>query len=164
MMNATLLRSTRKTEGVSAGETRESLSRAASLDTAFALLRWENEGGSPLGPAGLEFSDRPLSGSPSQIEWAKAIRARVNDEFDRVATSFRSIAHRQTASKRSDTEAILAILEDKRIEVLSRERAGYFIHDWQEISDQVRQMISKDLRYQATKAEKAAGSSSSGGK
>src|SRR5215204_875056 len=57
---------------------------------------------------------RALSGSPSQIEWAEAIRTRVADEFDRVAASFRSIAHRQTPSKKSDTEAILAILEDKR--------------------------------------------------
>jgi len=105
---------------------------------------------------------RALSGSPSQIEWAEAIRARVADEFDRVAASFRTIAHRQTAGKRSDTEAILAILEDKRIEVLSQERAGYFIHDWQDISDQVRQTIRKDLRYLAIKAGKATGSNING--
>jgi hypothetical protein len=97
---------------------------------------------------------RAMSGSPAQIEWAEAIRARAADEFDRVAASFRSIAQRQTASKRSDTEAILAILEDKRFEVLNNERAGYFIRDWQEISDQVRQMIGKDIRYQAMKAGK----------
>ena len=65
-----------------------------------------------------------------------------------------SVAHRQDARKRSDTEAIIAILEDKRVEVLSRDRAGYFIRDWQEISDQVRQMIAQDSRYQAIKAEK----------
>ena len=53
-----------------------------------------------------------------------------------------------------DTEAILAILEDKRAEVLSRERAGYFIHDWQEISDQVRQMIGQDPRYQQSRPRK----------
>ena len=76
----------------------------------------------------------------------------MNDEFDRVATSFRSIAHRQDARKRSDTEAIIAILEDKRAEVLSREQAGYFIRDWQEISDQVRQMIVQDARYQAIRS------------
>jgi hypothetical protein len=100
---------------------------------------------------------RPLSGSPSQIEWAEAIRTRVAGEFDRVAASFRSIAQRQTSTKRSDTEAILAILEDKRIEVLSHENAGYFIRDWQEISDQVRQMIGKDSGYQAIKAGKVTG-------
>ena len=115
-------------------------------------------------PRSLEFANKPLLGSTSQIEWAVAIRTRVNDEFDRVAKSFRSIAQRQDARKRSDTEAILAILEDKRTEVLSRDRAGYFIHDWQEISDQVRQMIGQDPRYQLIKAEKTAGTSFSGGK
>jgi hypothetical protein len=106
---------------------------------------------------------RPLLGTASQIEWAESIRARVNEEFDRVATSFRSITHRQHARKRSETEAIIAILEDKRDEVLSREQAGYFIRDWLEISDQVRQMIGQDSRYRAIKAEKAANNSSSGG-
>ena len=126
-------------------------------DAAFALLRWENEGGSPHSyPRVWHLPTNRLLGSTSQIEWAVAIRTRVNDEFDRVAKSFRSIAQRQDARKRSDTEAILAILEDKRTEVLSRERAGYFIHDWQEISDQVRQMIGQDSRYQAIKAEKTA--------
>ena len=125
-------------------------------DGAFALWRWENEGGSSLLSPGLEFANRPLLGSTSQIEWAVAIRTRVNDEFDRVATSFRSIAHDRMRANEVDTEAIIAILEDKRAEVLSREQAGYFIHDWQEISDQVRQMIGQDPRYQAIKAEKAA--------
>jgi hypothetical protein len=127
-----------------------------SSDAACALLRWENEGGSALLSQSLPFAKRPLVGTTSQIEWAEGIRTRVNDEFDRVAKSFRSIAQRQDARKRSDTEAILAILDDKRAEVLSRDRAGYFIHDWQEISDQVRQMIGEDPRYQAIQAGKAA--------
>jgi hypothetical protein len=45
----------------------------------------------------------------------------------------------------SDTEAIIAILEDKRAEVMSREEAGYFVHDWQEISDQVRSGAADDI-------------------
>ena len=32
---------------------------------------------------------------------------------------------------------------------MRNETAGYFIHDWQDINDQVRQMIFSDLRYQA---------------
>ena len=119
-----------------------------------ALVTWENEGGSPLLSPGLEFMSRPLLGTANQIERAELIRARVNDEFDRVAKSFRSIANGQGAAKRSDTEAIIAILEDKRVEVLSQEQSGYFIRDWQEISDQVRQMIGKDSRYQAIKLRK----------
>ena len=129
-----------------------------------ALLSWENEGGLPRSFSGLERASRPLLGTAGQIEWAESIRTRVNDEFDRVAASFRSVAQGQNASKRKATEAIIAILEEKRIEVLSREQAGYFIRDWQEISDQVRQMIGQDSRYQAIKAEKAAHSSINGGK
>lgn len=111
-----------------------------------------------------ERASEPLSGSASQIEWAESIRVRVNDEFDRVATAFGSIAQRQDAGKRSDTEAIIAILEDKRAEVLNRDRAGYFIQNWQEIRDQVRQMISQDPRYQAIKGRESGGQQSTGDK
>jgi hypothetical protein len=127
------------------------------------LLRWENEGGATLLRASEATGGRLLLGSASQVEWAQAIRARVSDEFDRVATALQSVAHRQDARKRSDTEAVIAILEDKRVEVLSRDRAGYFIRDWQEIGGQVRQMIGQDSRYQAIKAEKAAENTLSGG-
>lgn len=128
-----------------------------------ALLRWENEGGlTPARP--LDFRSRTLLGSESQIEWAESIRKRVNDDFDRVAKAFRSVAHGQDARKRNDTDVILTILEEKRAEVLNRDQAGYFIHAWQEISDQVRQMIGEDSRYQAIKAANAADNTSSGGK
>jgi hypothetical protein len=97
-----------------------------------------------------------LRGTEAQVEWAERIRRRVNTEFDRVAASFRSVAVKQAAGKRADTEAVIEILEEKRADVMSRERAGYFIHDWQEISDQVRQMILHDDRYQAIKDNRAA--------
>lgn len=32
---------------------------------------------------------------------------------------------------------------------MRRGEAGYFIHDWQEITDQVRRMIFRDVRYTA---------------
>jgi hypothetical protein len=118
------------------------------------IQAWEGEGGAtsglpPLG-AGL------MSGTANQVEWAQRIKRRVNDEFDRMAASFRLIANRQTDIQRSDTEAVIAILEDKRAEVMCREQAGYFIHDWQEIGDQVRQMIFHDPRYQAIRGNRAA--------
>ena len=120
-----------------------------------ALLAWENEGGGPISPPRWELMGRPtLLGTANQIEWAESIRAQVNAEFDRVAASFRSIAERQGDDKRTDTEAVIAILEDKRAEVMSKEEAGYFIHDWQEIRDQVRQMIFHDARYQVLKAKR----------
>jgi len=127
---------------------------SAARDAAFALLRWEGEGGSPFLSRELEFMSRPLIGTAAQIEWAESIRACVNDEFDRVAASFRAIAQRQGAARRTDTKAIIAILEDKRAEVLSRGTAGYFIRNWQEISDQVRELIAKDCRFQAIRLRK----------
>lgn len=110
---------------------------------------WEGEGGAGLClPGG---SGVLMSGTPSQVEWAQRIRLAVNADFDRVAASFHEIAHKQNATRRGDTEAIIAILEDKRAEVMTERRAGYFIHEWQEIGDQVRQMIFDDARYQAIK-------------
>jgi hypothetical protein len=97
-----------------------------------------------------------MEGTANQVEWAVLIKRRVNAEFDRVAASFRSIADRQKDHERTDTEAIIAILEDKREEVLRREQAGYFIHDWQEIGEQVRQMIFHDPRYQVIKKNRPA--------
>ena len=97
-----------------------------------------------------------LSGSEAQVEWAERIRTQVGTEFDRVATAFRQVAAKQSGDKRTSTEAVIAILEEKRTEVLSRHEAGYFIHDWQEIGDQVRQMIFRDTRYQSIKSARPA--------
>jgi hypothetical protein len=109
---------------------------------------WESEGGAAPGMAGTSTIS---SGTVNQVEWAERIRRQVNEEFDRVARSFHSVEVRQSAARRAETEAILGILEDKRAAVMSREDAGYFIRDWQEIADQVRQLIFHDPRYQALK-------------
>lgn len=142
MMSTTLLESMRKAEEALEGE----IPKPSSEETSLAA-------------GAFEPTNRPLSGSPAQIEWATAIRARVSDEFDRVASSFRGIADRQTLSKKNETEAILAIVEAKRVEVLSHDVAGYFIHDWNEINDQVRQMIFKDSGFQAIRVARATGKS-----
>jgi hypothetical protein len=97
-----------------------------------------------------------LIGTPSQIEWAEQIKPRVNAEFDRVAKAFAAVAANQGEPARTDTQAVIAILEEKRAEVMARDQAGYFIRDWQELSDQVRRMVSQDSRYQAIKATQAA--------
>ena len=110
---------------------------------------WEDEGGSAPAPPSVRGAT--LTGTANQVEWAERIKCQVNAEFDRVAASFRSIAAKQSDAKRSDTEDVLAILEDKRAEVMSHNEAGYFIRDWQEISDQVRRMIFQDTRYQEIK-------------
>jgi hypothetical protein len=97
-----------------------------------------------------------LTGTQSQIEWAETIRVNVDREFDRVASVFEAQATRQTELDQADTRAIIAILEAKRTETFANERAGYFIRDWQELNDQVRQMIAKDPGYQAIKTNRAA--------
>jgi cell division FtsZ-interacting protein ZapD len=97
-----------------------------------------------------------MTGTASQIEWAEQIRPRVDAEFDRVAKAFQAVAERQSDVDRTDTRAIVAILEEKRAEVMAKDRAGYFIRDWQELNDQVRQMIAKDPRYQTIQASRKA--------
>jgi len=52
-------------------------------------------------------------------------------------------------------QAIIQTLEDKRAEVMGNEQAGYFIQDWQELRDQVRQLFIGDPRYKAIKANQA---------
>jgi hypothetical protein len=114
--------------------------------TTNGIEAWEDEGGAAaLAPKANETT---LSGTASQVVWAERIKVQVNADFDRVAASFRAVASKQ-GDKRADTDAIIAILEEKRTQVMSRQEAGYFIHDWQEITDQVRQMIFHDSRYQA---------------
>jgi len=96
-----------------------------------------------------------MTGTPSQIEWAEQIKPRVNVEFERVAKAVAS-GRQQSKQDRMDTEAVIAILHEKRAEVMTKNEAGYFIRDWQELRNQVRQMIAQDSRYQAIKARKVA--------
>jgi hypothetical protein len=110
---------------------------------------WESEGGSLN-----ETSEKALTGTVNQIEWAKQIRTQVNAEFDRVITALKAAATKQPGHDRMDTQAIIAIVEEKRREVMEHQEAGYFIHDWQELRDQVRQMVMKDDRYKAIKTGK----------
>jgi hypothetical protein len=95
-----------------------------------------------------------MTGTDSQIEWADQIKPRVDAEFDRVAKLFRTAADSQRGQERIDTESVIAILEEKRAEVLANDRAGYFIRDWRELTDQVRQLIARDSRYQAIRANR----------
>lgn len=109
---------------------------------------WEDEGGAARHPNPRVTS---LRGTENQVEWALRIKCRVNEEFDRVVAAFRVVAGRQTGRRRTETDIIIAIVEEKRSEVMGTEEAGYFIHGWQEIGDQVRQLIFQDARYQAIK-------------
>jgi hypothetical protein len=95
-----------------------------------------------------------MTGTSSQIEWAELIKPRIWAEFDRVANAFNIAASHQAEQDRLDTVAIIAILEEKRLEVMANDEAGYFIKRWRELSDQVRQLIAQDSRYQAIKAKR----------
>jgi hypothetical protein len=95
-----------------------------------------------------------VTGTPNQMELAEQIRLTVAQEFDRVAKAFQARAAEQTGQTQANTHAVLAILEQKRAETMAIAQAGYFIRDWQNLNDQVRQMIAKDPQYQAIKAKR----------
>lgn len=95
-----------------------------------------------------------MTGTPSQIELATQIRSKIAEDFDRVAAALRKASEARSDDFRAETAAVIAILEDKRAEVLGEERAGEFIRDWQELSGRVAQMIAADPRYQAIKAQR----------
>jgi hypothetical protein len=114
------------------------------------LDSWEGEGGAAI----AQLPPRPgrMTGTPAQVEWAGRIKSQVDSEFARVAASFQSVAAKQSESQRAHTAAIIGILEKHRAAVMGRDDAGYFIREWQEIDDQVRQLLAGDPQYQEIKA------------
>jgi hypothetical protein len=97
-----------------------------------------------------------MTGSVSQIEWAEAIKQNADAEFDRVADAFRKVALTQVEPERAETRSVIAVLEEKRAEVMARQDAGYFMSTWRELTDQVRQMIAHDARFAAIQANRLA--------
>jgi hypothetical protein len=97
-----------------------------------------------------------MIGTVNQVDWAEQIKTRVSAEFTRVANALESAAGKQTDQKRMETLSVIVILEEKRAEVMAKDHAGYFIHEWQELRDQVCQLIIQDPRYQAIKAKRVA--------
>ena len=115
-----------------------------------AIVAWEDEGGSSA-----RTEEHRMIGTANQIAWAVQIKAQVDTEFDRVRKVLESVASKHSPNDGTDLQAIIRILEDKRAEVMGNEQAGYFIQDWQELRDQVRQLIIADPRYKAIKANQA---------
>lgn len=119
-----------------------------------ALESWEDEGGAARGiPVAAKHE---MTGTINQVEWAEQIKTQVNAEFDRVAKALELAASKRAGQDREDIQLLIAILEDKRAEVMANDRAGYFIHDWQELRGQVRELIAQDPRYLTIKARRAA--------
>ena len=134
-----------------------------------AIEAWEAEGGglreiteSTAEPSVVVYRRRPVSsekrmiGTANQVDWAERIRGQVSEEFDRVAKALESAMSRQSELRRGKTLTSITILEDKRGEVMAHDQAGYFIREWHEIRDQVRQLITQDSRYKAIHAKPAA--------
>jgi hypothetical protein len=101
-------------------------------------------------------SDARMTGTECQIQLADQIRLRVAQEFDRVASAFLAAAEQQGEQGREETLGMVAILEDKRAEVMANDQAGYFIREWQELDGRVRRMIADDPRCAAIKAGREA--------
>lgn len=81
---------------------------------------WEDAGGAML-PA-----EKPLVGTVNQVAWAEQISANVRAEFDRVVKALESREPSQTEQHQAETRALIAILEDKRGEVMASDQAGLF--------------------------------------
>jgi hypothetical protein len=111
------------------------------------ISEWESEGGLFEESSG----QCEMRGTVNQIAWAKQIRVQVEAEFERVANALAALAVRQSSASRRDTFTLIAILYEKRAEVMAQPDAGYFIHDWQELRDQVRRLIMADARYKSIK-------------
>ena len=97
-----------------------------------------------------------MIGTVSQIAWAVQIKSQVDAEFDRVRKVLEHAMKKQSPRDIADIESIIRILEEKRAEVMGNEQAGYFIHVWRELRNQVSRMIVEDPKYQAIKASQAA--------
>lgn len=134
---------------------------------ADVLGEWESEGGATIRLDAFACVATPgfgpslaaktmLVGTVNQIECAEQIKDRVHREFDRVGMILKAVAAKQADLDQTDTLNLVAILEDKRHDVMANDRAGYFIHDWQELGGQVREMIVKDPRYGKIMARRAA--------
>jgi hypothetical protein len=103
-----------------------------------------------------ESAQGRLTGTDNQVAWAEQIRSTVHVEFDRVASALEARGGSQSQNRRSDTVAMIGILEEKRAEVMAKEDAGYFIREWQELRDQVRLMVIQDPRFKALAVNTAA--------
>jgi hypothetical protein len=113
-----------------------------------AIPEWEDDGGSSGIPK------HGMIGTLNQIAWAVQIRSQVDAEFDRVRKVL-EYAMTKSPMDIAEIESIIQILEEKRAAVMENERAGYFIHEWQELGNQVSRMVVRDPRYQAIKVSQA---------
>ena len=103
---------------------------------------------------GGALAEKKMIGTMNQVDWAEQIKAWVSAEFDRLSKALDPAARKQAEQKQMETLSVIAILGEKWAEVMAKDQAGYFVHEWQELRNQVRRMIAQDSRYQAIKANR----------
>lgn len=146
--------------------------RGGTLITEKATEVWEGEGGAlrrtsyRLTAGTVEprlvpqrrspVTEKKMTGTANQANSTERIRTEVKAESNRVAKALESAAGNQADQKRMETLSVIAILEEKWAEVMAKDHARYFMHEWHELREQVRRMIVQDSRYQAIKANRAA--------
>jgi hypothetical protein len=116
-----------------------SANRGSQLRTLFtdgAIDTWEDEGGLPCEPSAPK-----LGGAELHIRWAEPIEVCANARFN-VKNALESLARKQNAGDRINTQAALAIPENKPVGITAADEAGYLIHEWQALRDQARRMIT----------------------
>jgi hypothetical protein len=96
-----------------------------------------------------------MIGSVDQVKQAERIKVRVNAEFDRIATALGTSAAKKTGQDQTDMQAVIAILEEKRSEIMGKGQADYFIHNWRGELSRIRELIAQDTRYRAINTRKA---------
>ena len=92
-----------------------------------------------------------MIGTANQVDRAERIRKQVGTD----SIAWRERSSQRLANRRAKANGLsgwIAILEDKRDEVIANDDAGYFIREWHELRDQVQQMVTQDSRYQAIRA------------
>ena len=134
-----------------------------------AIEAWEGEGGGlrqsaeervalrlAFARGGSIAAEKKMIVTANQVDSTERIKRQVSADFDRVAKALESAMSKQADPKSGQTLTAIAVLGDKRAEVIANDHAGYFIHEWQELRDQVWQMITQSSRYQAIRANRVA--------
>lgn len=107
---------------------------------------WEAEGGAVV-QLGADIAEWLVTDRNAAA--ALQIKARVRAEFDRVVNALKSAADAQNGDKQIDARMVIFMLEQICAEVLSKDEAGYFIVEWQDASDHVRRIVTKDREARA---------------
>jgi hypothetical protein len=116
-----------------------------------------DSGGSSSGvPASADGTDALLHGPDDEVSWAREIRGRVKNEFDRVRRSIEAGSNKYRALDRSETATLLALIDELRASVLSADQAGYFIAEWNNPADRLQRLLHGDARWKAINDARAA--------